>query len=190
MDSNNQYSNPMLVYGDIDIIYVTTLKKVPIDNNTLDSSPSHNHNHNHSHNHSHSHEENQNKKISSPAFIPAGKVHPNDYPVVGLSNKATSSHMTVKQFLLAIKELAIRLYSHLIETKTGTVYECLPQQQREEVTRSVLDIFMLKRIVPIADQLGNIIKYFIISKLFLKQIIRINTMGINDIRSKFNNYSF
>lgn len=136
----------MLVYGDIDIIYVTTLKKVPLDNNnnnSLDSTPTHNH-------------EESNKKVSSPAFIPAGKVHPNDYPVLGSANKATSSHMTVKQFLLAIKELAIRLYTHLIEAKTGTVYECLPQQQKEEVTRSVLDIFMLKRIVPIADQLGLI----------------------------------
>lgn len=95
--------------------------------------------------------------MSSPAFIPAGKVHPNDYPtnIPSSAYKATSSHMTVKQFLLAIRELAIRLYSHLIEAKTGTVYECLPQQQKEEVTRSVMDIFMLKRIVPIADHLGQ-----------------------------------
>ena len=135
----------MLVYGDIDIIYVTALKKVSSENNSLDNTPLRNN------------DENNHKKISSPAFIPAGKVHPNDYSGAGTSsssNKATSPHMTVKQFLLSIKDLAIRLYNHLIESKTGTVYECLPQQQREEVTRSVMDIFMLKRIVPIADQLG------------------------------------
>lgn len=64
--------------------------------------------------------------------------------------------MTVHQFLAAVQELAVRLYAKVIEQKTGTVLECLPTQQRERAIRAAMDVFVLKKIVPTADQLGLI----------------------------------
>jgi hypothetical protein len=155
---------PLLVYGDIDLVYVTTLKRVPpelpagavgdkhqspapLTTKRVAPSPSHSH--------------------ASP-FIPPGKVHFSSADTgygspsgaasasaVSSSASGAGSHMTVHQFLSAVQELAVRLYSKVIEQKTGTVLECLPAQQRERAMRAAMDVFMLKKIVPIATQLSG-----------------------------------
>jgi hypothetical protein len=152
----------MLVYGDVDVVFVTTLKRVPpspADEPNLESGTPHHHHQHRQHHHIDSPGTGtgtgtSNKRISTHAFIPPGKV--NSSEASPSHAKALNSHMTVTQFLAAVQELAVRLYSKVIELKTGTVLECLPTQQRERAIRAALDVLMLKKIVPMANQLGLI----------------------------------
>lgn len=139
----------MLVYGDIDVVFVTTLKRIPPDEkselSTSSSSssvpvpaPTSN--------------STTTPKKASHAFIPPGKVHSSDPPS---HSKILNTHMTINQFFAAIQELAIRLYSKVIEHKTGTVLECLPPQQKDRAIRAALDVFILKKIIPTANELGK-----------------------------------
>lgn len=146
----------MLVYGDIDVVFVTTLKRIPPEDINDTSAP---------------HKEETPKK-NSHAFIPPGKVNSSDPPS---HSKTINTHMTVNQFFAAVQELAVRLYSKVIEQKTGTVLECLPPQQKDKAIRAALDVFMLKKIVPTANQLGKLQNNLYLLKLHCRSY----SLGIN-----------
>jgi hypothetical protein len=158
-------SAPMLVYGDVDVVFVTTLKRIPADDPNSETAvggggggvPQQHHHQHRQHHHLDSPGNGSTSKRTY-AFIPPGKVNFSSAESSSSPShsKVLNSHMTVTQFLAAVQELAVRLYSKVIEHKTGTVLECLPTQQRERAIRAALDVLMLKKIVPMANQLGLI----------------------------------
>lgn len=89
---------------------------------------------------------------SQPAFV-AGSKYLTPQKSRTLSASGAGKLLSANQFIAAVRELAIRLYSSVIEKLTGTVYTCLPQQQREKASRAAMDVMMLKKIMPAADRL-------------------------------------
>ncbi len=133
--------SPVLAHGDVDVVYTTTMKKVIQD--IPSNSPV-----------------NVIRQESPPkaSFMPSGS---GSYAGIFPQRKPHKQHfatqMTFNQFVVAVQELAIRLYSHVIEKQTGTVLECLPQKQRSMAVRAALDVMMLEKIVPSAVKLGIIL---------------------------------
>ena len=139
-------SSPKLVYGDVDVIFMTTLKKVAPDvadaplnmvDNVTSTSPRH-----------------------QAAFVPPGPVqhalspHPST-PGTKQHPSSLGTQMTVNQFIAAVEDLAVKLYAHIIEEKTGTVVECLPLKQQAKAIRAAMDVMIMKKIAPVADKLGK-----------------------------------
>jgi hypothetical protein len=138
---------PMLVYGDVDVVFMTTLKRIAPLTESASDAPS---------------GEEEGTKKSTPqknpsVFVPPGTVH-HDSPTPSTANRATlGAQMTANQFIAAVQELAVRLYSSIIEAKTGTVLSCLPAKQRDSAIRAALDVLVLKKIIPVADKLGELV---------------------------------
>jgi hypothetical protein len=132
-------SDAMLVYGDVDIVFMNTIKNIPAKENDgpmniLTSS--------------------SNSNLKSPqAFNPGGARVLGKQPSVP-TTQIKGSYLTANQFIEAVHDLAVRLYSNVIEEKTGTVLECLPEKQKKMAIRAAMDVMMLKKIMPYASTIG------------------------------------
>lgn len=143
-------TTPMLTYGDVDVIFTTTLKRVApeevdVPMNMVDLSISS--------------AGTSNARGHQAAFVPAGAVqHSMSSSPSTPSTKGppgSLSQMTANQFIAAVKELAVKLYGHLIVENFGTVVDCLPPKQRERAVRGVMDVMIAKKIALAADKLGG-----------------------------------
>lgn len=64
-----------------------------------------------------------------------------------------TAQITVEQFKFAVHEICEKLYGKIVEIETGTVLQCLPNQLRSNVSRSLMDLFMNMNILPMAEKL-------------------------------------
>ena len=100
------------------------------------------------------------RQSHSTAFIPAGSIRYTEKSTTPTAKALTAAQMTAKQFIAAVEELAVRLYAHVIEERTGTVLDCLPPKQRSAAVRAAVDVLMLQKIVPTAEKLGTMFSFF------------------------------
>ena len=123
---------PILIYGDVDVIFATTIKSTPrvADVGSFSNYPI---------------------RTSNMTFGKGDVSKKQSKQIFGQSN-----FMTSNQFIAALKELAVRLYGNIIEKKTGTVFECLPSRQQQLAARAAFEVMMLKKLVPAAEKLGLI----------------------------------
>ena len=132
-------TDAMLVYGDVDVVFMNTVKNVPAKeiDGPMNISPT----------------RSKPPNAKSPqTFHPGGgKIHS---PRSTTTTQIKGSHLTANQFIAAVQELAVRLYSNVIEEKTGTVLECLPEKQKKMAMRAAMDVMVLKKLMPHASTLG------------------------------------
>ena len=148
--SGMKKSEAMLVYGDVDVVFMNTIKNVPVleNDSPLNMSTGTN--------------MTTSAGGSSPrsgakaqrSFKPGGgKIRS---PRTTAMTQIKGSHLSANQFIAAVQDLAVRLYSNVIEEKTGTVLECLPEKQKKMAMRAAMDVMVLKKLMPHASTLGNI----------------------------------
>ena len=58
------------------------------------------------------------------------------------------------QFIWGIKEIACKIYASLIEEQLGAALDCLPKKQRIVAEKTVMEIMIKKKILPVATNLG------------------------------------
>lgn len=146
--SGVKQSEDMLVYGDVDVVFMNTVTSVPAKENDSPMNLSSPHEkYPHDLNSAHI-----NKRKKSPqAFNPGGgRLTAPTTP----SAQIKGSHLTAHQFIAALQELAVRLYSRWIEQSTGTTFDCLPEKQRRKARRAAMDAMITKKLMPKASSLG------------------------------------
>lgn len=132
----------MLVYGDVDVVFMNTVKSVPVDDNDPLAFA--------------------NGSAASPRGLRSpqqASFNPGGGNVRSLRTTSATqikgSHLSANQFIAAVQDLAVRLYSSVIEEKTGTVLDCLPEKQKKIATRAAMDVMVVKKLMPHASKLGN-----------------------------------
>ena len=144
--SGVQKTEAMLVYGDVDVVFMNTVKNIPANENDgpLNILPSS----------SGAAPASPRAGLKSPqAFKPGGG---NVQPVrTTAMTQIKGSFLSANQFIAAVNELAVRLYSSVIEEKTGTVLDCLPEKQKKMAMRAAMDVMVLKKLMPHAGTLGE-----------------------------------
>lgn len=147
--SGMKKTEAMLVYGDVDVVFMNTVKNVVAKENdgpmNLLPPPSSN---------SPGKATSPRGQLKSPqAFYPGGgKIKS---PRTTAMTQIKGSHLSVNQFIVAVQDLAVRLYSSVIEEKTGTVLDCLPEKQKKMAMRAAMDVMVLKKLMPHANTLGT-----------------------------------
>ena len=68
---------------------------------------------------------------------------------------AANSSMNVYQFIQVMREVANKLFAGLIEQMTGTTLEYLAPAQREIASRAAMELFIQKKILPVADKMSK-----------------------------------
>lgn len=58
------------------------------------------------------------------------------------------------QFIWGVKEIACKIYASLIEEQLGAPLECLPKKQKIAAEKTVMEIMIKKKILPVATNLG------------------------------------
>jgi len=172
----------MLVYGDVDVTFMTVLKRVPSVESDMPMSMT-------------AVEQPSSRQSHSAAFIPAGSIRYTEKSTTPTAKALTAAQMTAKQFIAAVEELAVRLYAHVIEERTGTVLDCLPPKQRSAAVRAAVDVLMLQKIVPTAEKLGLVPWELMVLDQTLTTIHSSNTAQnslsthINTVNGWFTHYS-
>ena len=145
--SGMKKTEAMLVYGDVDVVFMNTVKNITAKENdgplNLKPAPS-----------SPPTKGVPRSGLKSPqAFYPGGgKV---TAPRTTAMTQIKGSHLSANQFIAAVQDLAVRLYSSVIEEKTGTVLDCLPEKQKQMAIRAAMDVMVLKKLMPHASTLGK-----------------------------------
>lgn len=119
---------PMLVAGDIDVLYKVSLL---VKTDAVDA----------------------NKKLSHHTYHQHFLAYRRNPKAV---NYSATSLMNVNQFIQVMREVANRLYVTLIEQQTGTSLDYLPPSQREIASRAAMEVMVQQKIIPVADKMGLI----------------------------------
>jgi hypothetical protein len=120
---------PYLVTGEIDVIFMNSIKSPTADSTSNDTST---------------------RPFSVKYAGNCLSDAPTVYSIVKYAKLTchASNHLSVAQFILAIELLAVKLYANLIERQTGASLECLPVRQRQIATRAATEVFLKKKILP------------------------------------------
>jgi hypothetical protein len=78
-----------------------------------------------------------------------------DHAAIAAAAAAKKGKMTVEQFAASLGYIAVKLYDNVIVRQTGTVFECLPPEERDAAMRAALEVMMKKKVFPIAAALGT-----------------------------------
>lgn len=58
------------------------------------------------------------------------------------------------QFIWGVKEIACKIYASLIEEQLGAALDCLPKKQKIIAEKTVMEVMLKKKILPVATNLG------------------------------------
>jgi hypothetical protein len=62
--------------------------------------------------------------------------------------------LSLSQFVVAVEQLACKVYAELITSQTGTSLDCLPSRQRELASKAALEVMIKKKMLPVAHKQG------------------------------------
>jgi hypothetical protein len=129
------HSPPYIVSGEVDIVFMNTVK-MSTDSERIAQLPS---------------QPTKAFVVQKKSGLNSAKSHSS-----GTANTTTAAAQSLSpaQFVVAVEQLACRVYAQLIEEQTGTTLECLPPKQRESAARAAQEVLLKKKIIPVADKLG------------------------------------
>lgn len=62
--------------------------------------------------------------------------------------------MNLPQFVAALEQISVKLFSGLIEQQTGTIAECLPGHQKVAAMRAAFEVLLKRKIIPSVTSFG------------------------------------
>jgi len=139
-----QHESGKLVFGEIDIIFANALKVIPDGEDALPVPPR-------AFGVRAGASETASRFLPPPSAVSRNKITTAAAAAGGMG----SAHvLTPGQFILAVKEIACRLYAQLIEHQIGAALECLPPKQKQAAMKAALEVMLRKKILPVAERLS------------------------------------
>lgn len=80
---------------------------------------------------------------------------------------SSATVLSATQFFLAVEQIAIKLYNKEIESRFGSVLECLPSQQKHDASKLAMELLLTHKIIPVASKYGEFVCFSLVHELSL-----------------------